>query len=161
VTRVLVTNDDGVDSPGIRALAGVAADAGLDVVVAAPSWDSSGASASLTAVQDDGRVVVEERRYDELPNVPVVAVEGAPAFISRAGLRGAFGDPPDVVLSGINVGANTGGAVLHSGTVGAVLTAAGSGCRGLAVSLDIGGPLHWETAAAFAAPTWPRRGRCR
>ena|SRR5438067_10337093 len=155
MTRVLVTNDDGVDSPGIRALAGVAVAAGLDVVVAAPSWNSSGASASFTAVEEDGRFVVEQRRYDELPDVPVVAVEAAPAFISRAGLRGAFGEPPDVVLSGINWGANTGTAVLHSGTVGAVLTAATQGCRGLAVSLDIGGPLHWETAAAFAARVLP------
>jgi 5'/3'-nucleotidase len=150
VTRALVTNDDGVESLGIRALAGVGVDAGLDVVVAAPSWDSSGASASLTAVEEDGRFLVDQRRYDELPGVPVFAVEGAPAFIARAGLRGAFGEPPDVVLSGINVGANTGTAVLHSGTVGAVLTASTHGCKGLAVSLDLGGPLHWETAAAFA-----------
>src|SRR5438552_19138136 len=99
MTRVLVTNDDGVESPGIRALAGVAVDAGLDVVVAAPSWDSSGASASFTAVEKDGRIVVESRHYDELPDVPVVAVEGAPAYIARAGLRGAFGEPPEVVLS--------------------------------------------------------------
>src|SRR5207248_7418746 len=106
--------------------------------------------ASFTAVEENGRFVVEPRHYDELPDVPVVAVEAAPAFISRAGLRGAFGEPPDVVLSGINWGANTGTAVLHSGTVGAVLTAASHGCKGLAVSLDIGGPLHWETAAAFA-----------
>ena len=126
MTRVLVTNDDGVESAGIRALAGVGVDAGLEVVVAAPTWDSSGASASLTAV------------------------EAAPAFIVRAGLRGAFGELPDVVLSGINAGANTGSAVLHSGTVGAVLTATSHGCRGLAVSIATGGPLHWATAAAFA-----------
>jgi 5'/3'-nucleotidase len=150
VTRALVTNDDGVESAGIRALAGVGVAAGLDVVVAAPSWDSSGASASLTAVEKDGRFLVDQRRYDELPEVPVFAVEGAPAFIVRAGLNGAFGEPPDVVLSGINVGANTGTSVLHSGTVGAVLTAATHGRRGLAVSIDIGGPLHWETAADFA-----------
>jgi len=150
VTRVLVTNDDGVESAGIRALAGVGADAGFEVVVAAPSWDSSGASASLTAVQEGGRFLVDHRRWEDMPDVAVHAVEAAPAFIVRAGLEGAFGARPDVVLSGINIGQNTGTSVLHSGTVGAVLTASTHGCRGLAMSLAMGGPLRWETAAHFA-----------
>jgi 5'-nucleotidase len=145
-----VTNDDGVESAGIRALAGVGVAAGLDVVVAAPSWDSSGASASLTAVQERGRFLVDSRHWEDMPDVPVHAVEAAPAFIVRAGLQGAFGEPPDVVLSGVNIGQNTGTSVLHSGTVGAVLTAATHGCRGLAASLAMGGPLRWDTAAAFA-----------
>src|SRR5205823_1633381 len=92
-------------------------DAGLDVVVAAPTWDSSGASASLTVVEEDGRFLVEQRCYDELPDVPVFAVEGAPAFIARAGLRGAFGEPPDVVLSGINVRAHLSAAGVVQTTV--------------------------------------------
>jgi len=156
VTRVLVTNDDGVESAGIRALAGVGVTAGFDIVVAAPSWDSSGASASLTAVEDGGRFLVERRRWDDLPDVAVHAVEAAPAFIVRAGLEGAFGEPPDVVLSGINIGQNTGTSVLHSGTVGAVLTASTRRCRGLAVSIAMGGPLRWGTPVHFAgrALTW-------
>ena len=95
MTRALVTNDDGVDSPGIRALAGVAVDAGLDVVVAAPSWDSSGASASFTAVQEDGRFVVDPRHYDELPDVPVVAVSEDLAVITM--YRGDSKRPLDPV----------------------------------------------------------------
>jgi len=156
VTRVLVTNDDGVESAGIRALAGVGVAAGFDVVVAAPSWDSSGASASLTAVEEGGRFLVDRRHWDDLPEVDVHAVEAAPAFIVRAGLEGAFGEKPDVVLSGINIGQNTGTSVLHSGTVGAVLTASTHRCRGLAVSIAMGGPLRWETPAHFAgrALTW-------
>jgi len=150
VTRVLVTNDDGVESAGIRALAAVGVNAGFDVVVAAPSWDSSGASASLTAVEKDGRFLVDRRQWDELPDMAVHAVEAAPAFIVRAGLEGAFGSRPDVVLSGINLGQNIGTSVLHSGTVGAVLTASTHGVSGLAVSLALGGPLQWETAATFA-----------
>ena len=150
MTRVLVTNDDGVESAGIRALAGVGVTAGCEVVVAAPSWDSSGASASLTAVEKEGRFLVERRRWDDFPDVPVHAVEAAPAFIVRAGLEGAFGERPDIVLSGMNIGQNTGTSVLHSGTVGAVLTASTHRCRGLAVSLAMGGPLRWETAAHFA-----------
>jgi 5'-nucleotidase len=149
-TRTLITNDDGIDSPGIRVLARAAREAGLDVVIAAPSWDSSGSAASLTAVEENGRFLVESRTLDGMPDIPAYAVEGAPAFIVRAGVRGAFGPPPDLVLSGINLGVNTGYAVLHSGTVGAVLTAATQRCRGMAVSLVVGDPLHWDTAGALA-----------
>jgi 5'-nucleotidase len=132
--RVLVTNDDGVDSGGIRVLADVAHALGLDVVVAAPSWNSSGASASLTGVSSNGRLLVESRYFDDLPNVPVFAVEAAPAMIVRVGILGGFGQCPDLVISGINEGANTGHAVLHSGTVGAALTAMSHGCRAIAFS---------------------------
>ena len=119
--RVLVTNDDGVDSPGIRALARACEVAGLEVTVAAPAWDSSGASASLTGVQQDGRLLLHRR--GGWGAAQVFGVEAAPAFIVPAGVHGAFGEPPDIVVSGINIGANTGHAVLHSGTVGAALTA--------------------------------------
>lgn len=149
--RALITNDDGVDSPGIEALARVAFERDLDVVVAAPAWDASGASASLTAVQRDGQLCLDHRSYASLPGVPVYAVEAAPAFIVRAAAAGAFGPPPDLVISGINNGPNTGHAVLHSGTVGAALTAATFGQRGLAVSIGAAPQPHWATAAVYAA----------
>ena len=98
--HALVTNDDGVESAGIRALAGAGVDAGLDVVVAAPTWDSSGASASLTAVEDDGRFLVDRRGFDELPDVPVFAVEAAPDGIVRlsfAARLGVCGDGHNVI----------------------------------------------------------------
>ena len=147
--RALITNDDGVESTGLRVLAQVAVAAGLDVTVAAPGWDSSGASASLTSVEDDGRFLMEERRLEDT-DVRTFAVEAAPAFIVRAAATGAFGDPPDIVLSGMNHGRNTGHAVLHSGTVGAALTATTHGMRGLAVSIDSARPSHWDTAAMVA-----------
>jgi 5'-nucleotidase len=154
--RALITNDDGIESPGIHALAHAALDAGLDPVIAAPSWDSSGASASLTSVERDGRFLVETRTLEGLEPVPAHAAEAAPAFIVRAAVAGAFGDPPDVVLSGINLGPNTGQAILHSGTVGAALTAATLGRRGLAVSIELGDDLHWATAreVATVAARW-------
>ncbi|MEA2615961.1 MAG: 5/3-nucleotidase [Chloroflexota bacterium] len=148
--RALVTNDDGIASAGIRALAGAALAAGLEVVVAAPAEEASGSSAALTAVQADGRVVVEQHRLDGLEDVPAYGVAAAPAYIVRIATRGAFGAAPDVVLSGINRGANTGRAVLHSGTVGAALTARTQGLPGLAVSLAGAHPEHWETAAGVA-----------
>lgn len=149
--RVLITNDDGIDSPGLHALAAVAIDAGHDVVVAAPSWDSSGASASLTAVEVDGRLCLEPRTLDSVPVGAAYAVEAAPAFIVRAATTGAFGDPPELVLSGINAGPNTGHAILHSGTVGAAFTAATFCIPAMAVSLVVGPEPRWDTAAAVAA----------
>jgi 5'-nucleotidase len=166
MTRVLITNDDGIDAPGLRALAEVARAAGHDVVVAAPHEEASGMSAALTAVVADGRIVVEKR---ELGDYPAYAVSASPAYIVVLAGLGVFGPPPDVVLSGINRGANAGHAVLHSGTVGAALTAANNGARAMAVSLDVLNPiaggadsggarisvpddsvLHWDTAAGFA-----------
>jgi 5'-nucleotidase len=143
--RALVTNDDGVDSAGIAVLASMAAEVGFDVVIAAPSWDSSGASASLTAVEEAGRVIVGERSIDL--DVPVYGVEAAPAFIVRAALSGAFGPAPDVVLSGVNHGSNLGHVILHSGTVGAALTASTHGLRAMAASLEWSSEgWQWDTA---------------
>lgn len=121
---ILITNDDGIDAPGLRALA-------------------------------------------------AAAVAASPAFIVMLALRGAFGGPPGAVLSGINRGANAGHAVLHSGTVGAALTAANDGLRAIAVSLDVLSPpaaggaalaaidavddeaRRWPAAAALAVDLWP------
>jgi 5'-nucleotidase len=145
--RILVTNDDGISSPGLAVLAAAARSAGHEVVIAAPATEYSGMSASLQAVTTKGRVLIEKSPIG-------YAVAGAPAFIVVIAVLGAFGPPPDLVLSGINLGANAGRAVLHSGTVGAALTAAARGCHSMAVSLDYlaahGETLHWETAAEVA-----------
>ena len=143
--RVLVTNDDGVHAPGIRALARAAYERGMDVVVAAPEAEASGMSAALSAVTDDGRLVFRETELDGLPGVPAYAVAASPAYIAVLAGLGVFGPVPDLLLSGINRGANAGHAVLHSGTVGAALTAGNNGIRALAVSLDV------LTAAAASA----------
>jgi 5'-nucleotidase len=143
--RTLITNDDGVGSLGISLLAATGRDFGLDIVVAAPSWDSSGSSASLAAVQENGRFLMSPRTVEGLDGVKVLAVEAAPAFIVQAAFTGAFGPPPRLVLSGINHGANIGRAILHSGTVGAALTAATYGSPALAAS-TAAPAAHWETA---------------
>ncbi len=140
----LITNDDGVASDGIAVLARRALHAGLEVVVAAPSWDSSGASASLTAVETDGRFLTAGASIKGV-DAPCLAVEAAPAFIVRAALSGAFGPAPDMVLSGVNHGPNTGHAVLHSGTVGAAFTAATLDRPAAAFSLDATTTDHWGT----------------
>lgn len=149
--RALVTNDDGVDAPGTAALARAAVAHGLDVLVAAPLDEASGMSAAMTAVTADGEVVVERRTLPGLPDVPAYGMAASPAYIVVLAGLGAFGPPPRLVLSGINRGANAGNAVLHSGTVGAALTAAARGCRALAVSLDVVSPAAANQGGALAA----------
>lgn len=151
--RALVTNDDGIDSPGLHTLAAVALDCGLDVVVAAPHEERSGASASLFATRSDGRLLLEQESIAGLDSVDAYGVEATPAYIAWAGVRGAFGSPPDVVLSGVNKGPNTGHAVIHSGTVGAALTATAHGVPAMAVSMTAADPKCWDTAAAVATKT--------
>lgn len=151
--RALITNDDGIDCPGLWALAAAARDAGMDVVVAAPHKDASGVGTSVLSVREGHRTAVHPRKLPGLSNVPAWAVEGHPAFIVHSAGRGWLDPPPDIVLSGINIGANVGRMVLHSGTVGAALAATIYGWRSLAVSLDVGWqPIpeepHWEAAVS-------------
>lgn len=154
--KVLITNDDGIDRVGIRVLASVAADLGLDVVVAAPDRERSGASASLSAIEDGGRLRMRATDLTELPGVTAFAVDASPALIAFVACDGAFGSPPDLVFSGINHGPNTGHAILHSGTVGAAFTAAAHGATTLAVSVDAAEPRDWDCAAEVArvAAAW-------
>lgn len=157
MTRVLVTNDDGIDAPGLHALACAAAARGLDVTVAAPERQSSGASASIAAGEEEGRIAMERRTLDGL-EVPAYAVRGGPGLIALIAAHGAFGDPFDVVLSGVNHGANVGRAILHSGTVGAALTGGLNGAWGLAVSLDVGmrpKVFEWDAAARTTLEVLP------
>jgi 5'-nucleotidase len=151
--RVVVTNDDGIDSEGLRLLAAAALRTGCKVLVAAPDHEASGSSAAMTAVRDDGRIVMQRRKLADLDTVPAYAVRAAPAFIAFTAVREAFGSQPDFLLSGINLGPNTGRAILHSGTVGAAMTAASYGVRAAAFSLDVHGDAgepQWETAVAVA-----------
>jgi len=147
--RALVTNDDGIESVGLRTLAAAGVEAGLEVVVAAPSSEYSGTSAALTAFESGGHLVLADVELDGL-DVRCVAVDASPAYITMAAVSGTFGPPPQLVLSGINRGPNTGRAILHSGTVGAAMTASTRGCPGFAFSLAASQPTELGTAAAVA-----------
>lgn len=149
--HALVTNDDGIDSPGLGALARVAVEAGLDVVAAAPAEEFSGASASLSALEADGRLRTHPRSLEGLAAVRALGVEASPAFITFAAVHEAFGPPPGIVLSGINHGPNVGQAVLHSGTIGATLTARTHGIPSLALSCTSSAPRYLNTCAEVAA----------
>ena len=146
--RVLVTNDDGVSAPGLaaltRALVGWAerSTAGggprHEIVVVAPSSNYSGAGAAVGSVTDGTRIVYQRARVTGAEDVEAYGLDASPALSVIAGALGAIGPKPDLVLSGINHGVNVGRSVLHSGTVGAALTASQLGISALAVSLRPG-----------------------
>jgi len=127
------------------------AGAGYDTVVVAPKDEYSGAGAALGPVQLDQSLEYDTIEIPGLEDVPVYGLDGPPALCVVLARLGGFGDPPDVVVSGINPGNNTGRSILHSGTVGAAMTGAGFGVPGLAVSIgahrDDDFEPHWATAA--------------
>lgn len=154
--RILVTNDDGVGAPGIAALAAAMTGLGHDVVVVAPLVDYSGAGAAVGPVHGRDGVDYERRQLEAAPGLVAFGVDGPPALAVILTCVGAFGPVPDLVVSGINHGANVGRSALHSGTVGATLTGAHFGLRGLAVSIRYGEPpVPWATAATLAAAVVP------
>ncbi len=156
--RILVTNDDGIEAPGLHHLARAVADAGYQVVVAAPDRDHSGCGAALGdgGAGTDPHLQIAEASIPGAARIPAWSVAGPPALCVLAARLGGFGEAPDVVVSGINPGNNTGRAVLHSGTVGAALTGANLGITGVAVSVASGSHPRFDTAAAVgvAALAW-------
>jgi len=160
--KLLVTNDDGVASPGLWALADGLRNAGHDVVVVAPDGERSGSGAAIGHIIPGQGVAVAPVERPGWEGA-AWAVDGAPALCVLLALRlGAFGSGFDAVVSGINPGWNTGQGVIHSGTVGAVLTGGNSGLPGVAVSIDAataqvgevglvpGRQERWATAVALA-----------
>lgn len=148
--RLLVTNDDGIESEGLQVLARHLAAADHDVLIVAPDGEYSGSGAALGAFSPDQGLAVRRMELDGLESVEAWALAGPPALTVLAARLGAFGEPPEFVVSGINAGCNTGRSILHSGTVGAALTAQNFGISGLAVSIEDSDPWYWDTAAAIA-----------
>jgi 5'/3'-nucleotidase len=165
--RILVTNDDGVSAPGLVALTtalfGWAESAGPDgpgapheIIVVAPSSNYSGASAAVGSVTDRTTVTYQRAVIPGAEEVEAYGLDASPALAVICGALGAVGPKPDLVVSGINHGVNVGRSVLHSGTVGAALTASQLGISALAVSLRVGEePDPWESAASLAVALVP------
>jgi 5'-nucleotidase len=148
--RILVTNDDGIESEGIHVLARALATTEHDIVVVAPDRNWSGAGAAIGDLDPGHPLPVRRVEIPDATGVEAWALAGPPALTVIASRLGAFGDPPDLVVSGINAGLNTGRSVLHSGTVGAALAGQNFGLSGLAVSVAWAEPWRWDTAAALA-----------
>lgn len=151
--RLLFTNDDGIESEGIRVLATKFSNEVYDVVVAAPATDMSGSGTGIGRWDAQRGIDLKSAGWE---GIEAYTVAGPPGLAVMAASLGAFGPSPDLVISGINAGVNTGHSVIHSGTVGAVLTARTFGSHGLAVSLGYAGTWYWENAAnaALQAARW-------
>jgi 5'-nucleotidase len=147
--RILVTNDDGIRSRGLHALAVALEERRHDVVVVAPRDDMSGVGAAIGRIRADQRIETSPSVIPEARSLRAHSIDGPPGLAVMAACLGAFGDVPDIVVSGINAGPNTGHACLHSGTVGAALTAATFGVSALAVSSAVADPMQWQTACAL------------
>ena len=138
--RILISNDDGYQSAGIshlnRALAGMA-----ETTVVAPDRDRSGASNSLTLDQPLRVTRADNGFY---------SINGTPTDCVHLAITGLLKEEPDMVVSGINNGANLGDDVLYSGTVAAAMEGRFLGLPTIAISLTNHNPTHFETAAEVA-----------
>jgi 5'-nucleotidase len=144
--RILVTNDDGIDSPGLHALREIAGQLAEDVWVVAPETNQSGASHSLSLHEP-----LRMRRIDER----AFAVRGTPTDSVIMGVRHVLKDKlPDLVLSGVNRGANMAEDVTYSGTIAGAFEGTILGIRSVALSqafgVSGGKAVRWQTALAHA-----------
>lgn len=155
--RILVTNDDGLHAPGLVALATAIDAAGHEVIAIAPEGDRSGSAAAIGNIGEGSFLRYRAMPLAGLDRVESIELDGPPALCVFAAHLGAFGDPPDLVASGVNPGLNTGRVTLHSGTVGAALTAANLGTSAVAVSIDgkESGIRHWDEAGRLAVQCLP------
>jgi 5'-nucleotidase len=146
--RILLTNDDGVNAPGLRVLEKIAATLSDDVWIVAPSEEQSGAGHSLTLTQPVRLRKLDERRF---------SVTGTPTDAVMMGLANILKDgKPDLILSGVNRGANLGEDVTYSGTVSAAMEGALAGITAIALSQSyakegMGDTVPFATAEAWAA----------
>ena len=138
--RILLSNDDGYQAPGLTALAAALGEL-AEVVVVAPDRDRSGASNSLTL-----DVPIRAQQVEE----GVIRVEGTPTDCVHLAITGLLEEEPDMVVAGINAGANMGDDVIYSGTVAAATEGRFLGYPAMAVSMDSHAPRHFETGARVA-----------
>ena len=156
--RLLITNDDGILAPGMAVLARHVArwmdeaPAGeeREAVIVAPDVNHSGMSSAVGNVFEHPTIKYRRHKIEGAEQVSAFGLDAPPALCAIVGALGSFDLQPDVVLSGINAGANVGRSVLHSGTIGAILTGANFGLSGLAVSVQWGPDVHYDTAGAVA-----------
>lgn len=148
---ILVTNDDGIHSPGLYAAAQVAAKIG-DVIIAAPHTQQTGMGRSFPICPDDGIV-------EKVPGaMPAYAVHGSPARAVAYGVLELADRKPDLCVSGINYGENLGTCLPCSGTLGALFEASSHGIPGIAVSVEADlsrqhsedfGEMDWSAAQSI------------
>jgi 5'-nucleotidase len=141
--RILISNDDGIDAPGIKVLEQIARELTDDIWVVAPEQEQSGASHSLTTRRPLRLNEIAPRHY---------AVDGTPTDCVLLAVKRLLRDhPADLVLSGVNGGSNVGEDLTYSGTVAAAMEATLLGIPAMALSQDFrdGEPVPWQSAETF------------
>ena len=126
---ILITNDDSIEAPGLRARVDVAVEIG-DVVVAAPSEPMSGQSSAITVTTP-----LRIREHDSYRGAKMYSVNGTPVDCVKLALHALFDRKPDLLLSGINHGSNSGNSIVYSGTMGAVIEGCMVGIPSIGYSL--------------------------
>ncbi len=145
--RILLTNDDGIYAPGLRALRTELLKLG-EVMVVAPATEQSAAGHSVTLLNP---LLVSEVFEDDGKTFVGWAVEGRPADCVKLALLELLPDPPDVIISGMNAGSNAGINVLYSGTVAAAIEGAFYRHTAIAVSLEYDKKIYdFPTGAKYA-----------
>ena len=133
--RILISNDDGINAPGIAALVHAVADLG-EIFVVAPQTPQSAMAHSITITSP---LTIKHVTLPGEKGYQGISVDGRPADCVRLALKNLLPDPPDLVLSGINAGENSGINVFYSGTVAAAAEAAMNGIPAVAFSLSTPG----------------------
>ncbi|HJM29056.1 MAG: 5'/3'-nucleotidase SurE [Acidimicrobiales bacterium] len=152
MARIILTNDDGIHSLGLHALALALTKEGHDVTVAAPSSERSGWGAGVGTLDNGAEFEIQPYSIPNAPHVDAWGIDGPPAFCVLTAMLGTFGEPPELVISGSNDGANCGRGILHSGTIGAAMIAQNFGISGIAISQKRSGSrMLWETSGIIAA----------
>lgn len=137
--KILVTNDDSINAPGLKVLIDCAAGFG-DVVAVAPAQPQSGKSSAISV-----GLPLRINRLDDYNGARMYSVEGTPVDCVKLALHTIMDQKPDLVLAGINHGSNSGNCVIYSGTMGAVLEGCMAGITSVGFSL-----LHHSLAADFS-----------
>ena len=145
--KLLISNDDGISALGIRTLANTLAEAGHDVTVVCPDRERSATGHGLTLHQPIRAEVVESIFH---PTINAWACDGTPSDCVKLALWALLESPPDLVLSGINQGANLGTEILYSGTVSAAMEGMIEGIPSVALSLTSHTCKEFQPAANFA-----------
>ncbi|MEO0328113.1 MAG: 5'/3'-nucleotidase SurE [Pseudomonadota bacterium] len=144
--RILITNDDGINAPGLVSLENIARSFSDDVWVVAPETDQSGLAHSLTLSQPLRLRKIDDQKF---------ALNGTPTDCVIMGVRNVMKEPPDLVLSGVNSGQNIADDVTYSGTVAGAIEGALLGIRSIALSqaynfTDGVRFVKWKTCEALA-----------
>lgn len=146
--RILLTNDDGIHAPGLAVLERIAAKFSDDIWICAPDEEQSGAGHSLTLTRPVRLKKHSDRRF---------SVTGTPTDAVTMALKKILPAPPDVILSGVNRGANLGDDVTYSGTVSAAFEGALAGVRSIALSQVYGAEGLGAAVSFEAAEIWGER----